>query len=98
MFLSGGGVYEHADLRRTSIAGAVQFAAAAQLQGIILHTSALQDELHMVEAAHNRGLRVSERPCCGCRRRRTMRLCSPGLVAAAWLFFVRQLPPACVPH
>lgn len=42
MFLSGGGVYVHADVRRTSIAAAVDFAAAAGLQGIILNTLALQ--------------------------------------------------------
>ena len=62
MFLSGGGVYAHADPRRTSIAGAVQFAAGAELQGITLHTLALQEELHMVEAARNRGLRVRPAP------------------------------------
>jgi hypothetical protein len=69
MFLSGGGVYVHADPRRTSIAGAVQFAAGAQLQGIILHTRALQEELHMVEAARNQGLRVraGRHRRCNCR-------------------------------
>lgn len=81
MFLSGGGVYVHADPRRTSIAGAVQFAAGAQLQGIILHTRALQEELHMVQAARSRGLRVRagrrrrsncNSICCCC----PMRLCS----------------------
>lgn len=42
MFLSGGGVYVHADARRTSVAAAVDFAAAAGLQGVILNTLALQ--------------------------------------------------------
>ena len=67
MFLSGGGVYVHADPRRTSIAGAVQFAAGAQLQGIILHTRALQEELHMVDAARSRGLRVRGGCSSSCR-------------------------------
>ncbi|KAL4440128.1 hypothetical protein ABPG75_003129 [Micractinium tetrahymenae] len=62
MFLSGGGVYVHADPRRTSIAAAVDFAAAASLQGVILDTLALQAAegggARWVEAARERGLRV----------------------------------------
>lgn len=58
MFLSGGGMYAHVDPRRTSIEAAVDFAAAAGLQGVILNTLALQAELHMIEAARNCGLRV----------------------------------------
>lgn len=38
MFLSGGGHYPHADTRRTSVAAAIDFAAGAGLQGVILNT------------------------------------------------------------
>jgi glycerophosphodiester phosphodiesterase len=58
MFLSGGGVYAHADPRRTSVAAAIDFAAGAGLQGVILNTLALQAEAQMVQAALARGLRV----------------------------------------
>ena len=58
MFLSGGGVYAHADPRRTSIAAAIDFAAAGGLQGVILNTLALRGEEAAVAAARARGLRV----------------------------------------
>ena len=58
MFLSGGGMYTHADPRRTSVASAVEFAVGAGLQGVILNTAAVQREPLMVERARNRGLRV----------------------------------------
>ena len=41
MFLSGGGMYAHADPRRTSVAAAIEFAASARLEGLVLHTQAL---------------------------------------------------------
>lgn len=58
MFLSGGGVYAHVDERRTSVASAVDFAAGAGLQGVVLNTVALQRQGDVVEAARDRGLRI----------------------------------------
>ena len=58
MFLSGGGVYAHADPRRTSIAAALDVAAGGGLQGVILNTLALQAAPGAVADAAARGLRV----------------------------------------
>lgn len=61
MFLSGGGAYAHVDARRTSIPAAIDFAAEAGLQGIILETATLRAQAEQVEAARARGLAVSGR-------------------------------------
>jgi hypothetical protein len=58
MFLTGGGVYRHVDPRRTSVAAALDFAAGAGLEGVVLNTLALQREAGWVEAAREKGLRV----------------------------------------
>ena len=58
MFLSGGGAYPHVDARRTSVAAAVEFAAGAGLDGIILETDHLRAEAHMIAEARARGLQV----------------------------------------
>ena len=78
MFLSGGGVYAHADPRRTSIPAALDVAATGGLQGVILNALALQASLARVGQAHgsvsssgSAGTDVS--PCC----------CSSAAVAAA---------------
>lgn len=57
-FLSGGGAYEHADPRRTSMQAAIDFAAASSLQGIIVHTGALARQPDVVAAAHRCSLSV----------------------------------------
>ena len=60
MFLSGGGAYPHVDPRRTSVTAAVDFAASAGLQGIILESAALRVQPHMIEVARGRGLQVGD--------------------------------------
>lgn len=58
LFLSGGGAYEHVDARRTSIPRAIEFAASAGLQGIVLETAMLRKQEMEISAARSRGLQL----------------------------------------
>lgn len=58
MFLSGGGAYAHVDSRRTSILAALEFAAGAGLDGVILETSVLREQQGMVAVARRAGLQM----------------------------------------
>jgi hypothetical protein len=71
-FLTGGGAYAHVDPRRTSVASAIEFASTAGLQGVIVEACALQQQLQMVELAHNNGLQASISK--GCRTAACLRL------------------------
>ncbi|GLC45162.1 hypothetical protein PLESTB_000428700 [Pleodorina starrii] len=50
-YLSGCGLYSHADARRTSIPAALSFAAEAGMRGIVLPASVLLKNMDMVESA-----------------------------------------------
>lgn len=58
MFLSGGESEVHVDARRTSIARAIEFAVTSNLDGVILDTSVLKLQPHMVAHAKSQGLEV----------------------------------------
>ncbi|KAL4519205.1 hypothetical protein Ndes2526A_g00304 [Nannochloris sp. 'desiccata'] len=58
MFLSGGESEVHVDARRTSIARAIEFAVAANLDGVILDSSVLKLQPQMVAHAKRQGLEV----------------------------------------
>ncbi len=58
MFLSGGESELHVDPRRTSIACAIEFAVASNLDGVILDSSVLKLQTHMVAHAKQNGLEV----------------------------------------
>jgi len=55
-FLSGCGLYEHVDSRRTSIAAALDFAAAHNLRGVVLPAVILLANESMAQEAQARGL------------------------------------------
>lgn len=58
MFLSGGGAYAHVDARRTSVAGALDWALQAGLQGLVLEAGAVQAQPAAVASARSKGLLV----------------------------------------
>lgn len=61
MFLSGGGAYAHVDARRTSIPAAIEFAAGAGLEGVILEAARLRAAQDQIGAARAQGLQVGRR-------------------------------------
>lgn len=58
MFLSDGGDHEYADLRRSSVSAAIDFAFQSGLQGCIFETAALEREPGAAQRAIDLGLRV----------------------------------------
>lgn len=58
LFLSGIGAYEHVDARRTTLAAAVEFAASAGLQGVVLETGRLRQQDWEVATVRAAGLQV----------------------------------------
>lgn len=57
-FLSGCGLYEHADPRRTSVPAALAFAEEGRLSGIVVPASVLLQQEGIVESARDCGLQV----------------------------------------
>ncbi|EFJ48622.1 hypothetical protein VOLCADRAFT_60393 [Volvox carteri f. nagariensis] len=57
-YLSGCGLYAHADARRTSIPAALSFAAETGMQGIVLPASVLLKNMDMVESANRSHLQL----------------------------------------
>lgn len=58
LLLSTGGTSWHADMRRMSIAAAISFVLEAGLQGLVLDSGAVQEQLPAIAAARSKGLKV----------------------------------------
>mmetsp|Transcript_11690 Transcript_11690/g.20757 ORF Transcript_11690/g.20757 Transcript_11690/m.20757 type:complete len:325 (-) Transcript_11690:1097-2071(-) len=58
LFISGCGLYQHVDVRRTSIPAALQLAASNVLAGVVVPTSILMANKPMVQVATAQGLKV----------------------------------------
>jgi glycerophosphodiester phosphodiesterase len=57
-FLSGCGLYEHTDPRRTSIPSALDFASTSRMEGVVVPAVILMKNESMVDQAASMGLRV----------------------------------------